>query len=172
MNDDTKIDKLIDDIVYFYNNNSLHKMIGDHIIKLYKKEDLKDQSFHTTDVSRRKYVVKLDDEFKYLYSETDEIDDYEFDNDNKNKSKWINDNNGIKLGYLLFDPITKKVIKILKTKFKQYNDELKKNTQKRPTNDEIKRFEILTDISREIDNDKLKKSINNYIAPHFVLDKK
>jgi len=175
MDDDTKLDKLVDEIVYFYNNNNLHKLIGDHIIKLYKKEDLKQQSFHTIDVSRRKYLVKLEEELKYIYSESDELDNSDSDDKpkkGKNKSKWINDNNGIKLSYLLFDPMTKKVIKLLKTTFKKYNDELKKNSAKGPTTDEIKKFEVLTDISKEIDDGKLKKNINNYIAPYFVLDKK
>jgi len=196
MDDDTQIDKLIDNIVNSYNNKCLHKLIGDHIIKNYKKDDLQLQSFHTTDVSRRKYLVKLEEKLGYLYDESsDEIDKYnpdksydsESDNEyeelkkeyeskgkikvKKNKSKWTNDDNGIKLGYLLFDPITKKVIRLLKKKCKEYNEGMKKNTTKIPTTDEIKRFEVLTDISKEIENNKLKKNINNYIAPYFVLNK-
>jgi hypothetical protein len=203
LNDNTQIDKLMENIIYFHNNKCLHKLIGDHIIKHYKKDDIQLQSFHATDVSRRRYLVKLEDKLGYLYDESsDEIDDYdpdkkdnesdvytddndydeikkEYDSKNKNKikiiknkSKWTNDNDGIKLGYLLFDPITKKVIRLLKKKCKEYNEELKKNIKKIPTVDEIKRFEVLTDILKEIDQDKLKKNINNYIAPYFVLDKK
>ncbi len=196
LNDDTQIDKLMENIIYLHNNKCLHKVIGDHIIKHYKKDDLQLQSFHATDVSRRKYLVKLEDNLGYLYDESsDEIDDYNPDNsesdtdtdDNydevkkdyestikikKNKSKWTNDNNGVKLEYLLVEPITKKVIRLLKKKCKEYNQEMKRNTKKIPTVDEIKRFEVLADILKEIDRDKLKKNINNYIAPYFVLDKK
>jgi len=180
MNDDANLDKLIDDIIYFHKNKSLHKVIGDHIIKLYKKDDLKEQSFHTTDVSRRKYLVKLEKKLGRIYDESDDSDsdsDSESDNDNKSKSKnkkkseWINDSGGVKIGYLIFDPITKKVIKIIKKKFRQYNDELKNDSKKGPSSDDMRKFETITDISKVIDNDKLKKNINNYIAPHFVLDK-
>jgi len=190
MDDDSKLDELIDNIVYYHNNKCLHKIIGDHIIKLYKKEDLSQQSFHTTDVSRRKYLVKLEEKLGYLYDESsNEISNLDSDNisidnndskkpknklklENKTKSKWTNDNDGLRLGYLILDPITKKVIKILKKKFKQYNDGMKINSRRVPTYDEIKKFATLTDISKDIDNDKLKKSINTYIAPHFVLDKR
>lgn len=184
MNDDANLDKLIDDIIYFHKNKSLHKVIGDHIIKLYKKDDLKEQSFHTTDVSRRKYLVKLEQKLGRIYDESDDSDsDSESDDDtdtdnnkknktkNKKKSEWINDSGGVKIGYLIFDPITKKVIKIIKKKFRQYNDELKNDSKKGPSLDDIRKFETITDISKVIDNDKLKKNINNYIAPHFVLDK-
>ena len=50
MEDDTMIESFIENIIYSYNNKCLHKLIGDHIIKNYKKDDLKLQSFHTTDV--------------------------------------------------------------------------------------------------------------------------
>ncbi len=207
LNDDTQIDKLTDSIIYSYNNKCLHKLIGDHIIQNYKKDDLKLQSFHATDIARRKYLVKLEDSLGYLYNESsDEIDNYDpekSDSDSessddseydeikkdyeenekkskskngiiikKNKSKWTNDNEGVKISYLLFDPVIGKIIRQLKKKCRNYNNEMKKNTNKIPTADEVKRFEVLANILKEIDQDKLKKNINNYIAPHFGLAKK
>ncbi len=78
LNDDTQIDKLTDSIIYSYNNRCMHKLIGDHIIQNYKKDDLKLQSFHATDVARRKYLVKLEDSLGYLYNDlSDEIDNYD-----------------------------------------------------------------------------------------------
>ncbi len=206
LNDDTQIDKLTDSIIYSYNNKCLHKLIGDHIIKHYKKDDLKLQSFHATDIARRKYLIKLEDSLGYLYNDSsDEIDNYDpekSDNDDssddseydeikrdyeenekkskskngiiikKNKSKWTNDNEGVKLSYLLFDPVIGKIIRQLKKKCRNYNNEMKKNINKIPTADEVKRFEVLASILKEIDQDKLKKNINNYIAPYFGLVKK
>ncbi len=49
---------------------------------------------------------------------------------------------------------------------------MKKNKKKVPTKEEAQRFEVLSSILKEIDKDKLKKNINNYIAPHFGLVKK
>ena len=57
-------------IIYSYNNKCLHKLIGDHIIDNYKKDDLKSQSFHATDIARRKYLVKLEDSLGFLYDES------------------------------------------------------------------------------------------------------
>ncbi len=202
LNDDTQIDKLTDSIIYSYNNKCLHKLIGDHIIENYKKDDLNLQSFHATDVARRKYLVKLEDSLGFLYDESsDEIDKYnpeeseneisssdddddyeEIKNDyeknktkvlvKKKKSKWTNDNEGVKLSYLLLNPMIKRIIRQLKKKCRDYNDEMKKNINKIPTIDEAKRFEVLANILKEIDQDKLKKNINNYIAPYFGLVKK
>jgi hypothetical protein len=201
LNDDTQIDKLTENIIYSYNNKCLHKLIGDHIIENYKKDDLQLQSFHATDIARRKYLVKLEDSLGYLYNESsDEIDKYnpersDIENSSsensedeeyeelkkqyknkikikKNKSKWTNDNEGVKLSYLLFDPVIGKIIRQLKKKCRNYNNEMKKNLNKIPTVEEVKKFEVLANILKEIDQDKLKKNINNYIAPHFGLVKK
>jgi hypothetical protein len=202
LEDDSQIDKLTENIIYSYNNKCLHKLIGDHIIKNYKKDDLKLQSFHATDGSRRKYLVKIDDKNAYLYDESsDEIDYYNpvdennSDNDTesdneynelekeykkeqrekllvKNKSKWTNDNEGVKVSYLVFEPLIKKIIRQLKKKCKEYNDEMAKNKDKIPTKEETERFEVLSGLLKEIDKDKLKKNINNYITPYFYLIRK
>ncbi len=213
LNDDTQIDKLTEQIIYSYNNKCLHKLIGDHIIENYKKDDLQLQSFHATDVARRKYLVKLEDNLGFLYEESsEEIDKYDPNNDNndndndnininndndndndsnndninndndsdkklktiikKKKSKWINDNEGIKISYLLFEPVIRKIIRQLKKNCRHYNNEMKKNINKIPTLDEIKKFEALANIMKDIDKDKLKKNINNYVTPHFGLVKK
>jgi hypothetical protein len=197
LEDDTQIDKLTENMIYSYKNNCLHKLIGDHIIENYKKDDIKLQSFHATDVARRKYLVKLEDNMGYLYEESsDEIDNYnpeisesdisddeeyndikkEYDNEKKvlikkSKSKWTNDNEGVKISYLLFEPLIKKIIRQLRKKCRNYNNELKKNISKVPTKKETERFEVLSGILKEIDKDKLKKNINNYIAPYFGLMK-
>jgi len=68
--------------------------------------------------------------------------------------------------------LIKKIIRLLRKKCREYNNEMKKNVTKVPTADEVIRFEALANILKEIDQDKLKKNINNYIAPHFGLVKK
>jgi len=201
LNDDTKLDNIVDQIIYAYNNNCLHKLIGDHIIKHYKKDNLQQQSFHAIDISRRKYLVKLDENLGYLYDESsEEIDNYNpNDEDNKtsdseneeyeelknnyekekkkkepivkNKSKWINDNEGVKLSYLLYEPFIRKIMRQIKKKIRNYNIEIKKNRNKIPTMDEIKKYEALTSIKKDIDTNKLKTNINTYIGPHFGLVK-
>jgi hypothetical protein len=90
---------------------------------------------------------------------------------NKSKSKWTNDNEGIKISYLLFEPLIKKIIRLLKKRCRDYNNEMKKNVAKIPTPEDVERFEALANILKEMDKDKLKKNINNYIAQHFGLVK-
>jgi hypothetical protein len=204
LEDYSQIDKLAEKIIYSYNNKCLHKLIGDHLVENYKKDDIGDQSFHATDIARRKYLVKIEDNLGYLYNESsDEIDDYDpeksdsdssdYDDDEyeemkqayekenkskdkeiikKKKSKWTNDSEGLKISYLLFEPLIRKIIRQLKKKCREYNEEIKKNVKKIPTKKDAERFEVLAGILKEIDKDKLKKNINNYIAPYFGLVKK
>ncbi len=60
-NDASQHDKFIGDIIYHHNNKILHTFLGDHIVKLYKKTDQTQQSFHTTDTSRLNYAVRIVD---------------------------------------------------------------------------------------------------------------
>jgi hypothetical protein len=202
LEDDNQIDKLTEKIIYSYNNKCLHKLIGDHIVANYKKDDINLQSFHATDVARRKFLVKLEDSMAYLYDESsDEIDYYDPEDDSdsddyeelkkeydsvnsekndltnkeiikKKKSKWTSDNEGVKIFYLLFEPLIRKIIRQLKKKCREHNKDMSKNKKKIPTKEEALRFEVLSSILKEIDKDKLKKNINNYIAPYFGLVKK
>ena len=89
----------------------------------------------------------------------------------KNKSKLINDNEGVKLSYLLYEPFIRKIMRQIKKKIRNYNIEMKKNRNKIPTMDEIKKYEALTSIKKDIDTNKLKTNINTYFGPHFGLVK-
>ena len=60
-NDASQHDKFIDNIIYHHNHKTLHSLLGDHIVSLYKKTDLSKQSFHTTDTSRLNYAVRIVD---------------------------------------------------------------------------------------------------------------
>lgn len=185
LEDDSLADEITENIIYSYKNKCLHKLIGDHIIKNYKKDDLSMQSFHATDVARRKYLVKLEDKMSYLYDSSDDQEDSDIDDEYyklkkgyKNKktkknttSKWTHDNEGIKISYLLFEPVIKRIIRRLKKKCNEYHKEIKKSSKKIPTREDIEKFEVLNGILKEIDSDKIKKNINNYIAPHFGLDR-
>ena len=178
--------------MYHYKNKSLHKLIGDHIVKNYKKDDIRLQSFHTTDVARCNYLIKLDENLGYIYDDSsDDIDYYnpeeniiKEDDSNKlinvinvnkkisNKSSWKKDSGGKKISYLLFDPIIRKMVNQLKKKCRDYNIILLTNTKIIPTTEDIEKFKLLSSIIKDIDADKIKNNINKYIAPYFDLDKK
>jgi hypothetical protein len=98
-NDVSQHDKFIDDVIYHHKNKILHQLLGDHIVDLYKKNDLNKQSFHTTDTSRLNYVVRViensieltehkdeeesdseDDRYNYINEETIDPDHLELIN--------------------------------------------------------------------------------------------
>ena len=58
-NDASQHDKFINEVLYHHKNKILYQLIGDHVVSLYKKNDLSKQSFHTTDTSRLNYVVRV-----------------------------------------------------------------------------------------------------------------
>ncbi len=74
-NDASQHDKFIEDIIYYNKNKILHQLLGDHIVDLYKKNDLNKQSFHTTDTSRLNYVVRIiENSIELTGQEEDETD--------------------------------------------------------------------------------------------------
>jgi hypothetical protein len=84
-NDASQHDKFIKDIIYYHKNKILHTFLGDHIIKLYKKTDLTEQSFHTTDTSRLNYAVRIVDNVDFYDSEDENTNLLIMDiNDDKN----------------------------------------------------------------------------------------
>jgi hypothetical protein len=165
LDDINQLDELSELITYAYNNKSLHKCIGDHIIKNYKKDDKAQQSFHTTDVARKKYIVKLDKKMKYLYDSDDSEEP--IDGKSKENSKWITDNDGVKISYLLYNPMIKKMLK----KLKKFCKILSKRNTMDLTRYDLEKFTTLTKLIKDVDKDKLKNDINKYIAPHFELNK-
>jgi hypothetical protein len=162
MDDNEQIRPLVDLITNSYNNKSLHKCIGDHVIKHYKKEDKSQQSFHTTDVSRKKFLVKLDRNMKHLYN-THDIDDLA----DETKSKWITDNDGVKISHLLYEPMIDKIL----DKLKDFCKKLSKRTAEELTHSDLEKLTTLVKLFDDIDKDKLKNDINKYTAPHFELNK-
>jgi hypothetical protein len=78
-NDASQHDKFIEDVIYYNKNKILHQLLGDHIVDLYKKNDLNKQSFHTTDTSRLNYVVRIIENSNELIDEQDDETDTEDD---------------------------------------------------------------------------------------------
>lgn len=118
--------------------NSLAKYIGDEIVGYYKRDNINDQSFHSTDCVRLNYIIK------------DIVDD--------NKSEWIKDDGGIRMNKKIIEPLLAKVKDII-TDYCYYlfeNDRLDKETR-----------ENMYKIKDIIDDRKLHKDVSRFIAPHF-----
>ena len=77
--------KIVEDILSSYKHKTLGKYLGDFILKLYKKDDPKDQSIWNTDDNRLTYLIK-----ELLNNES---------------SNWIVDKKGIKTQTYLIEPL-------------------------------------------------------------------
>ena len=89
-NDASQHDKFIDDVFFHHKHKSLHTLLGDHIVSIYKKTDLSKQSFHTTDTARLNYAVRVIDNVDYYDNSDEEVQMIEYD-DKIDKSKYKKD---------------------------------------------------------------------------------
>ncbi len=139
-------EQLLEVLIYNAKLKSLDKLIGDHIIKNYKKENPKDQSIHTTDCSRLNYLVRE------LF---------------ENVPSWEVDKNGIKICSKIIKPLIDKCIELLLEYQKELLDEMYNgNYSNKDTVNSI------INLLMSIDKGSLENDINKYIAPHFNIVKK
>lgn len=138
-------EKLLNMIMNYHENKILYKLLGDHIIKFYKKTDQKQQSFHSTDCSRLTYIVK-------------ELIE--------NVNKWIQDKNGIIISNKIIKPLIDKCVELLMEFQTKLTQELIIDL------DNIdKRIYSILDIISSIDKGELADEVNKYIAPYFTVTK-
>ena len=137
--------QLTEVLVYNAKQKSLDKLLGDHIVKEYKKDNPKEQPFHTTDSSRLNYIVR-------------ELIE--------NALTWCIDKSGIKICSSIVKPLIEKCINLLLEHQKYLIDEMALGNFK---NKET----VMTIISvlMSIDRGSLESDVNKYIAPFFNLNK-
>jgi hypothetical protein len=141
--DDKK--QLIEILIYNAKQKSLDKLLGDHIVKEYKKEKPEDQMFHTTDCSRLNYIVRQLME---------------------NALIWSIDKSGIEICSSIIKPLIKKCIDTLLEHQKYLLKEMGNGDLSKQTD-----VELIISILMSIDSGTLETEINKYIAPYFNLDK-
>ena len=147
--EDKKI--LIETLLYHYRKNSVHKVFGDHIVSIYKKDNLADQSMHTTDTSRMNYIIKIS-------------------KDDNNNAKWYTDKNGVVICDVIIEKLINHYVNLLKWYQKKLLDELSLNPGiVQP--DKQQKVENILGMLMDVDNGTLIKNTNRYIAPFFNLDK-
>jgi hypothetical protein len=137
--------QLVEILIYNIKQKSLDKLLGDHIVSNYKKENPAEQSFHATDCSRLNYIVR-------------ELIE--------NALIWSIDKNGIKICSSIIKPLIKKCI----TPLLEYQKTLLQmmNTGNYSKQSEV---EIIINLIMSIESGLLENEINKYIAPYFNLDK-
>jgi hypothetical protein len=137
--------QLTEILIYNAKQKSLDKLLGNHIIKCYKKDNPEEQSFHTTDCSRLNYIVR------------DLLE---------NALTWSVDKNGIKICSSIIKPLIEKCIEILLEHQKDLIEEMAQgNYQTKET------VQTIISVLMSIDKGSLESDINKYIAPFFNLNK-
>ncbi len=138
-------EQIIETLIYNAKQKSLDKLLGDHIVKCYKKDNPEEQSFHTTDCSRLNYIVR------------DLIE---------NALSWAVDKSGIKICSSIVKPLIEKCINLLLEHQKVLINEMAEGNYK-----DKERVHIILNLLMTIDKGSLESDINKYIAPFFNLNK-
>jgi hypothetical protein len=147
--------ELVETIIYNSKLGSLDKLLGEHIVKYYKKEDPKTQSFHVTDCSRLNYLVRK------LFKEANEK------NGNQESFIWEVDKNGIEIRKDIINPLILKCLDVLRDHQKFLLDTMTfEDLNKRET------VKNILDVIMSVDKGSLEDDVNKYIAPFFNLKKK
>ena len=148
-NEDKKL--VIETLLYHYRKNSVHKVFGDHIVSIYKKDNLADQCMHTTDTSRMNYIIKIA-------------------KDENNNAKWYTDKNGVVISDVIIEKLINHYVDLLKWYQKKLLDDIGLNPGiVQP--DKQQKIENILGMLMDVDNGALIKNTNRYIAPFFNLDK-
>ena len=137
--------QLVEILIYNAKQKSLDKLLGDHIVKEYKKDNPEEQSFHTTDCSRLNFIVR------------ELIED---------ALTWSIDKNGIKICSSIIKPLINKCI----TALLEHQKILLENMG---TGNFTNRKDVvlILDVIMSIDSGSLESEVNKYIAPFFNLNK-
>ena len=148
--DDDNDDDFISTLSYNYNNNALHKYIGDFIIKYYKKDNPSQQSMWTSDMSRLTYVIKE------LLS--------------TNESIWNRDYKGIKTKKYVIDPILKYIKDYIDDYCVKNLDKFKNLSINKAI--QLQRIYVsVYQLKKDIDSEIIANNIIKYISPHFYMDR-
>jgi hypothetical protein len=143
--------KLLDTIVYHYENKNLHKYLGDFIISHYKKNNPAEQSMWSSDISRLTYIVS-----ELLESK---------------KSIWSHDFKGARIKDYIIMPL----LNYIRNCIDEYwnSIEVKKCNIKdiQGIEAEFMYRNKVAQIASLIDNNILADDIIKYIAPYFSIDK-
>ncbi len=151
------ISKFANTFIYNARNNMLDKLLGEHIIRNYKKNDLSKQAFYSTDCSRLNYIVSM---------LIDEADDK---NGCGQKSSWEIDKSGIEVCRSLIKPLITKCLDIL---LEFQHDLFDYMMQSRDCGKEIQnQIEGIISARSKINTGELEISVSRYIAPYFNLKK-
>ena len=143
-------------LISYHKKGKLHMFLGDLIINRYVKDDPREQSIWSSDISRLNFLLRMS------------MDDIDSD-------QWITDKSGINLKKIIIIPIVKKVVKIMNNYLNnhyQYSEKYNNKTKIDSIIEKQIHENIKSDIKAlEIKNNAKFKNLENailrHISPHF-----
>jgi len=144
---DTDDDDFIGILVLKQRQKQLHKFIGDAIITYYQKENPKDQSLWSSDISRLNYIIS-------------EVYD--------GKQRWVIDKNALRIRDIIIRPTLKKLDATL-ISYATKKD--KRNMNAEETATLLRRRYWCIEIHKHIESREIENTIMTYITPQFYLNK-
>lgn len=138
--------RFIDELIYYYESNIFVKFIGNHIIKLYKKDNMQDQSVYNTDASRLNYIIKKENE------------------------GWHTDKRGIEFVKISIEPLLIYIKNFILDKINLFKNLYKNNNKSHFYLINFNKCDKLNDIIIKIET-KMTDEILNYISSHFYINK-
>jgi len=155
-----KTEKSIEEVIIFHHKQcTLSKILGDLIVKVYKKSNPRKQSAWSSDITRLTFIIK--------------------DIVGKNKkSKWVVDKKGIHFSETIINPLLNKISEMLircndKCGARVRNITNKYNLQNEEENEIKNKLSIMQEINSTLITIKLGKihmDILKYVAPYFNLN--
>lgn len=157
LDEETKSSIFIENLFPYIKLNTLHELLSEFLLKLYKKKDITKQSIHVSDCSRLRFV----------YAELEK---------GINKVKWKKDFKGVKITKIIIDPLLKyieeRVLKYQTELIKKIKKDMGKN--RRDANNLAitdKLMDMLDETNKRKKDYELKSKILNYIAPRLEINK-
>ena len=154
-----KTERSIEDVIlYHHKQNTLHGILGDLIVKIYKKSNPKKQSAWSSDVARLTFIIK------------DIIG-------KSKKSKWIVDKKGVHFTETVINPLLEKISDMLIEYNNECGDKVRKMSKRtvldyEEENEIKKMLASMQEINITLLTIKLRKihgEILKYVAPFFNL---
>ena len=138
---EAKTMSLVELIYMYYHDNKLVIFIGDYIVKLYKKEEPKDQAVWSSDVSRLTYIIRESYKTK--------------------GNVWTYDKKGTQTKKIIIEPALNYLRETLFNYCKKNSGSIKESV--------LKHMITANEVIQLIDSGKLADDIVRYIAPEFYI---
>lgn len=149
----------VDNILFSYKNDLLHKYIGDIIIKAYKKDKVVEQSMWNTDSTRLSYIVKC-----------------LVDKNDLKKCEWQVDKNATYIRENIISPILVHIRNILLKDAERLNTYYNKKGHKFSDYEihlHIETLKGISNLTHELESfPNLQQNIIKHISPYFFINSK